>query len=124
MEFCQDYPRQCCLLADSFRSKIDSGKTAFTIPRKPLYQYKVMPFGLTNASQTMTRLMDKVIIANLRNEVFVYLDDLLVVSDSFETHKKALGLVAKQVKIDCLTLNVEKIHFCMRSVKYLGHLVG
>jgi len=25
-------------------------KTAFTIPGKPLYQYKVMPFGLTNAS--------------------------------------------------------------------------
>nr|XP_041633555.1 uncharacterized protein LOC121503304 [Drosophila kikkawai] len=47
-------------------------KTAFTIPGKPLYQYKVMPFGLTNASQTMTRLMDKVIPADLRNEVFVY----------------------------------------------------
>ncbi|XP_070141639.1 uncharacterized protein [Drosophila kikkawai] len=74
-------------------------KTAFTIPGKPLYQYKVMPFGLkrlTNASQTMTRLMDKVIPANLRNEVFVYLDDLLVVSDSFETHLKVLGLVAEQ----------------------------
>jgi len=57
-------------------------KTAFTIPGKPLYQYKVMPFGLTNASQTMTRLMDKVIPAHLRNAVFVYLDDFLIVFDS------------------------------------------
>jgi len=57
-------------------------KTAFTIPGKPPYQYKVMPFGLTNASQTMTRLMDKVIPAHLRNAVFVYLDDFLIVFDS------------------------------------------
>jgi len=72
----------------------------------------------------MTRPMDKVIPANLRNEVFVYLDDLLVVSDSFKTHLKVLGLVAEQVKIAGLTLNVEKKHFCMRSAKYLGHIVG
>jgi len=35
-------------------------KLSFTIPGKPLYQYKVMPFGLTNASQAMTRLIQKV----------------------------------------------------------------
>jgi len=88
-------------------------KTVYTIPGKPLYRYKVMPFGHINASKTMTRLMDKVIPANLRNEVFVYLDNLLVVSDSFETHLKVLGLVDEQVKTAGLTLNVEKSHFCM-----------
>jgi len=54
--------------------------TAFTVPNRPLYQYKVMPFGLTNAAQTLCRLMDNVIPANLRTRVFVYLDDLLVLS--------------------------------------------
>lgn len=37
-----------------------------------------MPFGLTNASQTITRLMDRAIPPELGNEVFVYIDDLLV----------------------------------------------
>jgi len=83
-----------------------------------------MPFGLTNASQTMTRLMDKVIPASLRNEVFVYLDDLLVVSDTFEGHMKVLSLVADQIRAAGLTLNVGKSKFCMKSVKYLGHIVG
>jgi len=106
-------------LEPSFRDK-----TAFTIPGKPLFQYRVMPFGLTNASQTMTRLMDKVSPPDLRNEVFVYLDDLFVVSDTFKTHKKVLSAVVKQIKIAGLTLNVEKTTFCMRSVKYLGHIVG
>nr|XP_043065612.1 uncharacterized protein LOC122320996 [Drosophila bipectinata] len=99
-------------------------KTAFTIPGKPLYQFRVMPFGLMNASQTMTRLMDKVIPAALRNEVFVYLDDLLVVSDTFESHLAVLTSVAKHIKQAGLTLNIEKSHFCMRTVKYLGHVIG
>jgi len=100
-------------------------KTAFTIPGKPLYQCtrRLMPFGLTKASQTMTRLMDKVIPPDLRNEVFVYLDDLLVVSDTFETHMKDLSAVAKQIKIAGLTLNVEKSKG-MQSVRYLRHIVG
>jgi len=72
----------------------------------------------------MTRLMDKVIPASLRNEVFVYLDDLLVVSDTFKGHMKVLGLVADQIRAAGLTLNVGKNKFCMKSVKHLGHIVG
>jgi len=72
----------------------------------------------------MTRLMDKGIPASLRNEVFVYLDDPLVVSDTFEGHMKVLSLVADQIRAAGLTLNVGKSKFCMKSVKYLGHIVG
>lgn len=60
-------------------------KTAFTVPGHPLYQFTVMPFGLCNAPQTMCRLMDKVIPPDLKETVFVYLDDLLVVSRIFPT---------------------------------------
>lgn len=57
--------------------------TAFTIPGRPLYQFVVMPFGLCNAPQTMCRLMDEIIPADLRYCVFGYLDDLLVVVRRF-----------------------------------------
>lgn len=103
---------------------ISKDKTAFTVPGRPLYQYKVMPFGLCNAPQTMSRLMDKVIPANLRNEVFIYLDDLLVVSDSFENHMKVLTQVADCLRKSGLTINIEKSNFCMEEVKYLGHVLG
>jgi len=52
-------------------------KTAYTVSGRPLYQFKAMPFGLCHARQTMSKLMDRVIPPQLRNEVFVYLDDLL-----------------------------------------------
>ncbi|XP_044572730.1 uncharacterized protein LOC6503773 isoform X1 [Drosophila ananassae] len=99
-------------------------KTAFTIPGRPLYQFKVMPFGLCNAGQTMSRLMDKVIPASLRNEVFIYLDDLLLVSDTFENHIRVLKTVADCIRSAGLTINVQKSHFCVQHVKYLGHVIG
>jgi len=45
-----------------------------------------MPFGLCNAVQRMCGLMDKVIQAALHENVFVYLDDLLVCSPTIEAH--------------------------------------
>ena len=99
-------------------------KTAFTVAGRPLYQFKVMPFGLCNAPQTMCRLMDLVIPGELRHRVFVYLDDLLIFSNSFEEHLDLLRLVAKRIQISGLTLNIQKSKFCMKEVNYLGYIVG
>jgi len=54
----------------------------------------------------------------------VYLDDLLIVSDSVDSLLRVLELVAGHVKAAVLTQNVEESKFCRRSVKYLGHIVG
>ena len=59
-------------------------KPAFTVPGRPLHHFTVMPFGLCNAAQRLCRLMDRVIPAALRERVFVYLDDLLVVRQTFK----------------------------------------
>ena len=72
----------------------------------------------------MSRLMDKVVPAHLRNEVFIYLDDLLIVSSSFEGHLNVLRELALHIKPAGLTLNVAKSHFCMQRVRYLGHNIG
>lgn len=99
-------------------------KTAFTVPGRPLYQFVRMPFGLCNAPQTMCRLMDKVLPSELRQFVFVYIDDLLVVSENFETHLIRLRAVAKCLREANLSINLEKSKFCMKEIKYLGHIVG
>lgn len=98
--------------------------TAFTIPNRPLYQYKVMPFGLCNAAQTLVRLMDQVIPAHLRTRVFVYLDDLLVLSEDFESHMVLLSEIAGYLRNANLTINIAKSKFCMQEIKYLGFIIG
>ena len=104
--------------------KTSREKTAFTVPGRPLYQFTVMPFGLCNAPQRMCRLMDKVIPGRIRESVFVYLDDLLVVSPDFDSHMALLEEVATLLRKAGLTINVEKSHFCVKEVKYLGFIVG
>lgn len=99
-------------------------KTAFTVPNRPLYQFKRMPFGLSNAPQTMCRLMDLVIPYQLKSHVLVYLDDLLVLSNNFEDHLLHLSEVATQLRKAGLTINVQKSQFCLKTVDYLGYLVG
>lgn len=115
-------------LKDAFwQIPLDEGskeKTAFTVPGRPLYQFITMPFGLCNAPQTMSRLMDRVIPGSLRNMVFIYLDELLLITETFDEHIALLHEVALHLRKANLTINIEKSKFVLKQVKYLGHLIG
>ena len=82
-------------------------KTAFTVQGRPHYQFKVMPFGLCNAAQRLCRLMDKVIPSELKDRIFVYLDDLLVVSPDFNKHMEMLQIVGEKLLSAGLKINME-----------------
>lgn len=99
-------------------------KTAFVVPGRQLYQFTVMPFGLCNAPQRMMMLMDKVIPYELKECIFVYLDDLLVVSPDLQSHLSQLKIVARRLREAGLTINVSKSNFCFKELNYLGYIVG
>lgn len=99
-------------------------RTAFTVPGRPQYQFKVMPFGLCNAAQRLCQLMDRIFPSSWSERVFTYLDDLLVVSRSFNEHMRLLSEVAERLRNAGLTVNLTKSRFCCKEVKYLGHIVG
>jgi hypothetical protein len=65
----------------------DIPKTAIITPFG-LFEFLRMPFGLKNAAQSFQRLMDMV-CAGL-DFVFVYLDDILIASESAAEHKEHL----------------------------------
>ena len=64
-------------------------KTAF-VTHQGLYQFNVMPFGLRTAPAVFQRLMQRVLAGlNPENGVpfnSVYIDDILVFSETFEDH--------------------------------------
>lgn len=97
--------------------------TAFTIPGRGLFQFRRMPFGLTNAPATWQRLIDRVIGDDLEPYVFVYLDDIIIISPDFDTHLNVLGKVLDRLIQAGLTVSQEKCHFCRPSLKYLGYVV-
>ena len=59
--------------------KADQEKTSF-ITSQGLFCYKVMPFGLKNAGATYQRLVNHMFRSQIRRNVEVYMDDMLVKS--------------------------------------------
>jgi Reverse transcriptase (RNA-dependent DNA polymerase) len=61
-------------------------KTAFIVPSRGLYQFTRLPFGVKNSPMVLVRLMDRVLDQGWEPNVFVYLDDIIICSDTFEEH--------------------------------------
>lgn len=53
-----------------------------------------------------------------------YQDDLVIVSEDFSSHLSVLVRIAGEFRETNLTLNIDKSHFCVTSVKYLGYIIG
>ena len=87
-----------------------------------LYCYKVMPFGMKNSGATFQRLMNKVIFE--LDGVEVYIDDLVVYSNTWEHHIAQLRKVFQRLSESKLTVNLKKCEFVQAQVVYLGHVVG
>ena len=95
--------------------------SAFVTP-DGLYQYTRMPFGLKNAPGTFQRVINYV-LRDL-DGVFAYLDDILIVSDSWDDHLVKLTDLFTRLSTADLTINLQKSEFGRGTVIYLGHEVG
>lgn len=101
----------------------DREKTAFTVPGRGLFHFVRMPFGLHNAPATWQRLIDSVLGPELEPKVFVYLDDIVVVTQEFQDHMETLNLVMKRLCDAGLTLNWDKAQICRPELRYLGYVI-
>ena len=100
----------------------DIPKTAFKT-KYGTFQYKVMPFGLCNAPATFQRTMD-LVFGSLREFVGVYMDDVLVFSNTLAEHVEHLRIVDQKLSEELLYANPEKCTFAQPEVAYCGFIVG
>jgi hypothetical protein len=87
-----------------------------------LFQWRVLPFGLANAPAAFQRLM-----YNLFKKlpfVVVFLDDLLIFSNSLAEHAQHLRQVFDILIANNLVLNKNKCVFNEEQVLFLGHVVS
>jgi len=87
------------------------------------FQWRYMPFGLRNAPATFSRLVSKLLLG-LDSFCAVYLDDIIIFSDSWEEHLRHLRMVFDRIRDPRLTLSPSKCQFAVADVDYLGHHVG
>ena len=101
----------------------DRKKTAF-VTQRGLYEYKTMPFGLCNAPSTFQRCMELVLRGLQWNTLLVYLDDIIIFSDSFEKHLDRLTEVFVRLQSAGLKLKPCKCELFQPEVHYLGFIVS
>lgn len=101
----------------------DCCKTAFWW-RKRLFQFTRMPFGLRNATAAFQRVVDQELRrAGLTGCAKVFVDDILIHSDTFEDHVRHVEAVLQCLQRCRLRAHPRKSTFGCERVEYLGHLV-
>ena len=98
--------------------------TAFTCGPLGFYECDTMPFGATNAPATFQRLMHDCLGDLNMNWCIVYLDDIIIFSDTKEEHIKRLEAVFQKLMAAGLKLKPTKCFFFRDEIEYLGHVVS
>ena len=75
----------------------DIPKTAFTT-RYGLYEFVVVSFGLTNAPTYFMNMMNKIFMEELDKFVVVFIDDILIFSETTEEHEEHLWIVMEGLR--------------------------
>ena len=102
----------------------DEWKAAFRTNRG-LFEPLVMFFGLTNSPATFQTMMNDIFRdLILEGVVVVYLDDILIFTDTIKEHwavtRRVMGLLQKYK----LFLKLEKCEFEKTTVEYLGVVIS
>lgn len=102
----------------------DSRKfTAFSTVRNH-WQFKRLSFGLRNAPSAFQREIQSVLSGFPSNKVICYIDDILIMSQSFEEHIDLVSKVLKTLLNHSIKIKPGKCDWFRNSVEYLGHVVS
>jgi hypothetical protein len=101
----------------------DVFKTAFRT-RYGHFEWLVLPFGLINAPAAFMDLMHKVFRDLLDRGVVIFLDDILIYSESADEHEQLLWEVFTRLRKHKLFAKESKCELWRTEVTFLGHVIN
>jgi len=102
----------------------DEWKTAFSTPEGS-FKPTVMFFGLTNSPATFQTMMNDLLRDLVVEEkVAVFIDDVMIVTETEEGHNKIVEEVLRRLEENNLFVKPEKCIWKVREVGFLGVIIG
>ena len=101
----------------------DEWKTAFWT-KFGLYEYTVMPFGLCNTPAAFQYFINEVLSDFLDVCVVVYIDDILIFSQTEFDHVQHVKAVLQRLRENSLYVKLDKCFFHTSSVEFLGYILS
>ena len=98
--------------------------TAFTLGSMGLYECESMPFGLCNAPPTFQRLMLNCLGELNLTYCLIYLDDVIIFSQTEEEHLERMRVVFDHLCKHGLKLKPSKCDVFQSEINYLAHHVS
>jgi len=98
--------------------------TAFRTHKHGLLEFTRLPFRLRNGPAVFQQVMNKVLAKFLWLFVLVYIDDIVIYSQSFEHHVQHLDLVLHAIAKANITLSPPKCHIGYQSLILLRQRVS
>ncbi|KAI2661080.1 Transposon Tf2-6 polyprotein [Labeo rohita] len=101
----------------------DEWKTAFSTTSGH-YEYRVMPFGLANSPSCFQAFINEVFRDMLNRWVIVYIDDILIYSNSYSEHVQHVRAVLRRLIAHQLYAREEKCTFHQDKISILGYIIS
>nr|KYP44616.1 Retrovirus-related Pol polyprotein from transposon 17.6 [Cajanus cajan] len=101
----------------------DEDKTEF-FTESANYYYQVMSFSLKNIGATYQRIIDKIFSNQIRKNMEVYVDDMVVKSADTPSHVADLAEVFHALRQCQMRLNPDKCVFGVSGGKFLGFMLS
>ena len=86
------------------------------------FRFKSMSFGLKTAPAGFQREMQRIMKGLAK--VVIFLDDVLLVSDSLEEHLEIIEKVLQRLQEAGMKIKISKCKWIQKEVQFLGHIVG
>ncbi len=88
------------------------------------FRYTRLPFGIMNAPAAFQRMMDVILRDLAWSCAMVYMDDVVVYSETWEDHLQHLRAVLERIDAANLTIKLSKSQFGKREISFLGYRVS
>lgn len=109
-----------------FQTRMRPDQIPLTAIKTPLglYEWTVMPMGCKNAPATHQRRMETALRGLIGKVCHVYLDDIVVWSDTIKQHRHNLRLVLSALRNAGLICSPNKTQLFCSKLSFLGHIIS